>query len=146
MDGVSGRPFFDEDTTGSSDLSLDANLVANTEILAASLDGARGDNKNAIALQDIENRMALRNNTMALAESYQALIGDLGARSRSAAAATETQNLIVEKLENGRDSISGVSLDEEAANLISQQRAYQSAARLVRTADEMMESLLGMLR
>lgn len=146
LDGGTDRVLFNEETTGASDIAVDEDLVRDPERLAASLDGATGDNRNALALRNIEDLQVLGNGTMTMTESYQSLIGDLGARSRSATAAAETQDLIVEKLENDRASVSGVSLDEEAAGLITQQRAYQAAARLVRTADEMTEVLLGMLR
>ena len=48
-------------------------------------------------------------------------------------------------MENYRESISGVSIDEEAVNLIKYQNAYQAAAKLITTADEMMETVLAMI-
>jgi flagellar hook-associated protein 1 FlgK len=145
LDGTAGRPFFSEGVTGAGDIDVAGVIAADVNAIAASLDGTRGDNRNAVALRDVEHAIVARDGTMTLAESYQALIGDLGARSRAAAGAAETQALVVSKLENDRAAVSGVSLDEEAAQLISQQRAYQAAARLVRTADEMTQTLLDML-
>jgi flagellar hook-associated protein 1 FlgK len=49
------------------------------------------------------------------------------------------------QLENHRESISGVSIDEETVNLIKYQNAYQAAAKLIDTADEMMETVLNMI-
>ena len=55
------------------------------------------------------------------------------------------QSQMVLQLENYRESISGVSLDEETVNLIKYQNAYQAAAKLINTADEMMETVLNMI-
>jgi flagellar hook-associated protein 1 FlgK len=49
------------------------------------------------------------------------------------------------QLENQRESVSGVSLDEEMINLIKFQNAYTAAARLITTADEMMQTIMQML-
>jgi len=51
----------------------------------------------------------------------------------------------VHQLENYRESISGVSIDEEMVNLVKYQNAYQAAAKLITTADEMMQSVLNMI-
>jgi flagellar hook-associated protein 1 FlgK len=52
---------------------------------------------------------------------------------------------MVNQLENYRESISGVSMDEEMVNLVKYQNAYQAAAKLITTADEMMQSVLNMI-
>jgi flagellar hook-associated protein 1 FlgK len=52
---------------------------------------------------------------------------------------------MVLQVENYRESISGVSIDEETVNLIKYQNAYQAAAKLINTADEMMETILSMI-
>jgi flagellar hook-associated protein 1 FlgK len=53
---------------------------------------------------------------------------------------------VVETLQAQREAVSGVSLDEEAINLMRFQRAYQGAARLVSVVDELMETMMGMVR
>jgi flagellar hook-associated protein 1 FlgK len=52
---------------------------------------------------------------------------------------------VVAQLENQRDTVSAVSLDEEMANLIKFQRAFDAAARMVNTADEMFQTILNMV-
>jgi flagellar hook-associated protein 1 len=52
---------------------------------------------------------------------------------------------MVHQLENYRESISGVSIDEEMINLVKYQNAYQAAAKLISTADEMMQTVLNMI-
>ena len=58
----------------------------------------------------------------------------------------EATSVVKETLESQREALSGVSLDEEAVNLIRQQRAFQGAARLISTVNEMMDTVLNMVR
>jgi flagellar hook-associated protein 1 FlgK len=53
---------------------------------------------------------------------------------------------MVQNLEQYRQEVSGVSLDEEMVNLIQFQQAYNAAAKLITTADDMMDTLMGMVR
>ena len=67
-----------------------------------------------------------------------------GIATQSAAAKTnaEATRVVKETLEAQRESLSGVSLDEEAINLVRQQRAFQGAARIIQAVDEMLQTLL----
>ncbi len=53
-----------------------------------------------------------------------------------------TQNVLVQHLERQRDSISGVSLEDETVDLVRYQHAYQAAARLITAMDELLERLI----
>ena len=77
---------------------------------------------------------------------YRALVTDVGNQVQSAIGYADHQSVMVESLENYRDSISGVSLDEEMLNLIKFQHAYDAAAKLVSTVDEMIETVMNMTR
>jgi len=57
----------------------------------------------------------------------------------------EAAGVVKETLESQREALSGVSLDEEAVNLMRQQRAFQGAARVVAVVDELMKTILGMV-
>jgi flagellar hook-associated protein 1 FlgK len=72
----------------------------------------------------------------------QHLVVDLGSRSREAQDVLEGQQLVVESFLAQRESVSGVSLDEEAANLMRFQRSYEAAARVLSTADDMVRTIL----
>ena len=60
--------------------------------------------------------------------------------------ATEASTIIFDSVATQRESLSGVSLDEEAISLISYQRAFQGAARYLNVVDEMMQTLLTLVR
>jgi flagellar hook-associated protein 1 FlgK len=76
-------------------------------------------------------------------ESYlHAFIGSVGIDSQSIKRSREFNEVIVNKLNETRDNISAVSIDEEMTNLIKYQHAYAAAAKLITTADDMLKTLL----
>ncbi len=106
-----------------------------------------GDNSNALAIARLRARLTMNpdtigNPTSTFGEFYGSLIGRLGLSRNQAQSNLETRNFLVEQYEAHQDSIAGVSLDEEMANLIRFQHTYQSAARLISTADRMLEVLM----
>jgi flagellar hook-associated protein 1 FlgK len=76
---------------------------------------------------------------------YDSLVSDSGLAVQQAGLHYDHQSQMVLQLENYRESVSGVSIDEETVNLIKYQNAYQAAAKLINTADEMMETVLAMI-
>jgi DNA topoisomerase-1 len=77
---------------------------------------------------------------------YNSIVGKIGIETQRSNSAVESQKDIVDQLKNVRESISGVSLDEEATKMIEFQKAFDASARLVRTADEMMDTVLNLKR
>ncbi len=119
---------------------------------------ASGDNANAIALANLQYQNVtvkhwsyLRGSTATsedasatLENHLQSFVGSIGIESQSVQRAREYNEIIVEELNQTRDSISAVSLDEELTNLIQYQHAYTAAAKLITTADEMLQVLMEM--
>lgn len=118
----------------------DPNLVAAGQIDATG-DHAVGDNRNALALADLEDT-PVGTGGLTLGETYQNLVMSLGLEAREAGTQETFYRGLVEQLSQMRDAVSGVSLDEELTNLVKYQRAYQAAARLVSVADELYQTLL----
>jgi flagellar hook-associated protein 1 FlgK len=77
-------------------------------------------------------------------EYYSTLTGEIGILTEEMNQNQEFQQAIVDQLNEMRDSVSGVNLDEEMTDLIKLQQAYEAAAKLVTIADEMLQSLLQM--
>ena len=77
---------------------------------------------------------------------YESVISSLGVQGQRANQMVENQDTLVNQLENKRQSISGVSSDEEMANMIKYQQAYNAAAKLITKNDEMLDSLMAMVR
>jgi flagellar hook-associated protein 1 FlgK len=110
-------------------------------------DGSRapGDNRTALALADLETAPAGPGG-LTFAAAYGRLVSSLGLEGESAQHQADFYQAVVDQLTRMRDAVSGVSLDEELANLVKFQRAYQAAARLITIADELYETLLGIKR
>jgi flagellar hook-associated protein 1 FlgK len=118
----------------------DPDLVAAGQIDATG-EHAVGDNRNALALADLEDT-PVGTGGLTLGEAYQSLVMSLGLEAQEAGNQETFYQGLVEQLSQMRDAFSGVSLDEELTNLVKFQRAYQAAARLVSVADELYQTLL----
>jgi flagellar hook-associated protein 1 len=145
QDGVSGRNLFDVPavTLGAArGIRLSAAVAGNPAAIAASADAASvpGGSGNAVALADIFNTPLSGGRTAA--EAYGDLVGDIGQRKAAVAQAVDTQNAIKDQVQAMRESVSGVSLDEEMVSLTKYQRAYEAAGRVLSTVDELMQDLI----
>lgn len=105
-----------------------------------------GDNRNALALGEVLNGKVLGNGSESLADAYRNLVSQVGTTTRQSELAAGAHQQLLERSLNARDSISGVNLDEEAANLVRFQQAYQAAAQVIAAANEMFDTLLGAVR
>lgn len=124
--------------------------------LGASGDLAKGDNTNALAISELQSQQfdlkrwtcergsaADSQDVTETLESYlYSFLGSVGVLSESVKRSKEYNEVIVNQLNERRDSISAVSLDEEMTKLIQYQHGYAAAAKLISAADEMLKALL----
>ncbi len=145
LDGSAGEVFFNG--LGASDVALNSNIAANSDLIAAAADVATipGDNRQAIAIADLQYQLRMTGNTTTYNDYYSALIRDTGNEVLQSDAYYHHQSDMMAQLESRRESISGVSLDEEMINLIKFQNAYTAAAKMISTADEMMQTVMQMI-
>ena len=138
------------------DIALDAAILANTDSIAAGLTPASGDNRNALLLAGLRDAAAplflpgdvpgpASGPTRTLLEHTGAIVAEVGQQARSLAQAEQQQSRVLTDLQNRRDAISGVSLDEEMAGLIQLEAAFQANARIMTTVNRLLEDLLGIL-
>ena len=126
-------------------------------IAAGLLDGTGtrvvGDNSNAVAIADLQfTSMTIGDadgGTVGVLETtaenfYHTLLGSVATLASGINMNKDTSEAMVQQLTDMRDSFSGVSLDEEMINLMTSQSAYAAAAKLITTADEMLDTLLNM--
>jgi flagellar hook-associated protein 1 FlgK len=106
----------------------------------------RGDNRNAVLLSDAMRSPLLDAATSSLAEAVARLTSGIGAVTQQAQRNFEVQRLAYEDSVKQRQSVSGVNLDEEAANLLRYQQAYQASAQVIRTANEVFNMLIDIAR
>ncbi len=145
LNGSTGTNFFDSDTTGAADIALDANILADLAMIAASADGSAGDGTIAQQIAQVGESQVMSGNTVTINDYFASMMGSLGLAAQEAQFMSENQNLVVQQLVNQRSSISGVSLDEVMTNLLRFQHAYEAAARLVSVVDGMMGTLIDMV-
>jgi flagellar hook-associated protein 1 FlgK len=123
-------------------ISVNAVILGDPRYLAAGQSGAPGDNANALALADLGNQRLLASGTQTFADAVASLQSRIGTDAQRAQSQAETNNAIRTQLENSRDAVSGVSLDEEAVGLIRFQRAYQASAKYISVIDELMQHII----
>ncbi len=104
--------------------------------------GAASDNRNALLLADLSNQKLLDGGTATYEQSYSALTSSVGAVTQQIKINLDVEDSLLTGAVAERESISGVNLDEEAANLIKFQQAYQAAARAIQTAQQIFQTLL----
>jgi len=105
----------------------------------------QGDNSNVLLINNIQKKEDVRftgGKTNTLDGFYNALVGEVGNEGRTIERSLEFNTLVTNQMNELRDSTSGVSLDEEMANLIKYQHAYTAASRLISMSDEMLLTLL----
>lgn len=79
-------------------------------------------------------------------EYYAEYVGSLGLEISQAASLKDADKVLVDGLNARREAVSGVSMDEEATNLLKWQAAFTASSKLITTVDEMMETVLGLKR
>ncbi|MGB4598894.1 MAG: flagellar hook-associated protein FlgK [Trichlorobacter sp.] len=139
--GNPGGAFF----TGSTAASIGLDPAIDFNAIAASGSAiSTGDNSNAVALAQLLND-ATTMGTSTFSNYYNSLVAQVGLDVQTANTVVKQDEAFMKQLTTLRDSQSGVSLDEELANLIQYQRSYQASAKLITTATEMMDVVLAMV-
>lgn len=132
--------------TGSTALGLgvDANVAADPARFAASNTGIGAGTGNALALAAFQDRPLETKNNTTLAQMYGQMTGGITQRSSVAKATAEGFQVFAQTLAGQKNSVSGVSLDEEAVNLLTYQRAFQAAAKYIGTLNELLGILVNL--
>lgn len=104
--------------------------------------GGTGDNRNALLMAGLATAKTLNGGSASFSESYDGMVADVGTGTRQSAVNSQSQQRLLDQSLATRESISGVNLDDEAANLVRFQQAYQAAARVVATANKLFDTLL----
>ncbi len=107
---------------------------------------ATGNNVNAANMASLQDKKLLNNNQNTFKAAYSVMAGNVGTYHKTNQVSMETQDAVNAQLTQVRDSMSGVSLDEEAANMLRFQQAYQAAARIMQASQTMFDTILGALR
>ena len=125
-------------------LAVDATVLHEPRKIAAARTPVASDGANALALAQIGDAAILDDGT--LAAFYTSLVTKIGVKRQHTSDLAAQQQRLLTELENRRESISGVSLDEEQVDLIRFQQGFAAAANLIRVANEMTQTVMDMVR
>jgi len=126
-------------------LAVNPVIVADSGKIAASAT-VSGDGEQAAAIAALKDTLIMNGGQATVSGFYASLIGQLGREVADAGRNVEFQANVMTQLINQREGISGVSIDEEMMNLIKYQMGYQAAGKLCQIVDEMMNTLMSLVK
>ena len=145
LDGSTNQDFFAPTGTTASTIAVS---LANVRQIAASSTavGVPGNSANALALAGLKKTDFASLGTVSFQEYYSTIAGNFGSIAQGVDGNLRAQKVLHDQLTAQRASISGVSMDEELANLLQYQRSFQAASRMIVIADEMFQTILSIKR
>ncbi|HWD93773.1 MAG TPA: flagellar hook-associated protein FlgK [Verrucomicrobiae bacterium] len=143
LNGGTGQPLFtgtDAGTIGvNSALQTDPSLVQ-----AAGAAGASGDNSVALQLAQLGQQSLSGLGNQTFSGAFASQVGTFGFALSNANAQADNASSVTGMLQNQRDSVSGVSIEEEVANLITFQQAYTASSKIITTVDQMLQTVMSL--
>jgi flagellar hook-associated protein 1 FlgK len=118
--------------------------VAGDTFTVASNTNATADNRNALLLANLQTRNTIAGGTTSYQGAYAQLVSQVGNKTHEMGLTSQAQISMVNQIIQTQQSVSGVNLDEEAANLMRYQRAYQAAGRVIQVANSLFDTLLSL--
>jgi flagellar hook-associated protein 1 FlgK len=145
LDGSANLDFFASTGTTAGTMAV---ALTNVRQIAASSTaiGVPGNNANALALAGLKNTDFASLGNATFQEYYSTMAGSFGSTLQGVEGNLKAQQILHEQLTSQRASISGVSMDEELANLLQYQRSFEAASRMIVIADEMFQTILSIKR
>ncbi len=146
LDGYNGRNFFAPAGISADTIALNKELAKDPKQIGVSSDGSIGDNSGALAVVHLKDQTIMNSGESTFSEFYGQLISEVGETANQNALAISENKAIVQSLDNQRQSVMGVSIDEEMVNMIKYQHSLQAASKVISTTDEMIQSILNIVR
>jgi flagellar hook-associated protein 1 FlgK len=145
LTGTTGANFFTG--TDAGDIAVNSSLMGNPQLVQASSSAsAQGNNQVALQLAQIADKKHASLSGQTFSQNFNGIVADLGQALANVNGQKETQEVVESMLLRQRDSLMGVSVDEEMTDLIKYQKAYQASAKIITTVDEMMETIINLKR
>ncbi|NYH17636.1 flagellar hook-associated protein FlgK [Paraburkholderia bryophila] len=108
--------------------------------------GATSDGRNALALSNLSTAKALAGGTVTLSGAYANYVNQIGNQTNQVQTASTAQTALVTQITAAQQSVSGVNINEEAANLLQYQQLYQANSKVIQTAQTLFQTLLGIFQ
>lgn len=150
-DGLRGLSFFrplgSSSERASEFIQISDDIQANVNnIAAAATPDAPGDNRIAIAISGLQGMRIMNNGKATMDDWYNSIVSEVGVAAARNRSGMNQQKDIVTHLNKMREQLSGVSIDEETANLMQFQHAFDASAKVIQVADEMLKTVLEIKR
>jgi flagellar hook-associated protein 1 FlgK len=120
--------------TGAANLAVNSAVMSDPSLIAAGDGSGPLDGSNALAMAQIQN-------SSTITPALQTMVANLGQTVSTATTNQTTQDQVTQQLQKQRDSVSGVSIDQEMTNLINFQQAYSASARFITTISDLYTTL-----
>ena len=145
LNGAAGGNLFVPPAAGNVGAAANLALATNDPTkIAASGDGTTGDNANANALLNIQNQTIVNGQTPL--NAYSGLVFQVGSDVSNAQSDQQSSNLILQQVQSLQGGVSNVDINEEAANLILYQNAYQASAQVSSVIDSLLQTTINMVQ
>ncbi|MCA9733251.1 MAG: flagellar hook-associated protein FlgK [Deferribacteres bacterium] len=142
LDGSTGLNFFDNQFKTAESLRLSSDILNDVENIAAGAMDAVGDNTQALRIAELKDTPNI--DGASVRDFYGRIINQIGEDGYLASVNVKNFEIIESQTSLQREAIMGVSLDEEMVEMIKYEQAYQASARMISTADSMIETLLSL--
>jgi len=116
---------------------------ANGDTLTIAKNTGTADGRNALAMSKLVSTTTLGNGTATLTGAYANYVNNVGNAATQLKSANTAQTALVSQITAAQQSVSGVNLDEEAANLLKYQQLYQANSKVIQSAESMFQTLMG---
>ncbi|MBI2417373.1 MAG: flagellar hook-associated protein FlgK [Ignavibacteriales bacterium] len=124
-------------------IKINSKILENAKNLALSSDGSTGNNSIAVQIAELKNAKNTDGQTMP--EMYADFVNTLASSIENAEQTADSSSMVLSQLQSQKESYSGVSVDEEMVNILKYQRSYDAAAKLIKTANDMFQTLLNVV-
>lgn len=147
---ITGINFFNEPTEKQGAAAkIDLSSLVKEDpiyIAAAAAPNSPGDNRVALSISKLQHERFFNNNTSSFEDEYLKNVGSLGLASSKSQMNADQSKGIIAQIKTLRERVSGVSLDEEATNMMQFQQAYEASAKVMKASDDMFNSLMSLFR
>jgi flagellar hook-associated protein 1 FlgK len=104
------------------------------------------DGRNALAMSKLVSNASMNGGTSTMTAAYASYVNNIGNAASQLKAASTSQSALVTQITSAQQAVSGVNLDEEASNLLQYQQAYQANSKVIQTAEQMFQTLMGIFQ
>lgn len=142
LSGSAGGNFFTPLSSVTGAASQISVAVTDPSKIAASSDGTVGSNGNAVLLAGLQNQSIISGQTVT--DFYSNLVNSVGNQVSAANTQQQAETALIQQLQNQLTSVSGVSIDQEASNLVLYQQAYSASAQVVTMINQLIQTTINM--